>query len=376
MKKRQQKKMKMFGGVALATFALALILMVVGFSNTVSDISGEVISKTPDAILASAGVIDKSEISLPVIYYDQRADECVNLYDTNLRHVLFSRQFEWSSCEYNNKQIEKGLVEYELDKDYLPVGVAGRMTSNRGVSDNKRWFSEVEGKSKSYAGMLKMSYHSNGAEFLFVKDDFYPLDEAEFSNGDFVNKDGHNHLFTMNFALPFMVLRSGDERFEIAADDDTFVFLGNKLVIDMGGIHDVTNGRFEIRDNGEVYAGVNDEEMAFTGVTLEKDTGSIVRIFHADRDAASSSLRLQFNDMKLNIENTEVAAGSKDMGLQVAYDPSDPSYVAPLGRSMVVRPDATKGNIVLATVEGALVVIFAVLLMFAIKFVVKTKLVK
>ena len=28
MKKRQQKKMKMFGGVALATFALALILMV------------------------------------------------------------------------------------------------------------------------------------------------------------------------------------------------------------------------------------------------------------------------------------------------------------------------------------------------------------
>ena len=80
--------------------------------------------------------------------------------------------------------------------------------------------------------------------------------------------------------------------------------------------------------------------------------------------------------MKLNIENTEVAAGSKDMGLQVAYDPSDLSYVAPLGRSMVVRPDATKGNIVLATVEGTLVVIFAVLLMFAIKFVVKTKLVK
>ena len=209
-----------------------------------------------------------------------------------------------------------------------------------------------------------------------IKDEFYTLDEAEFSKDDYMNKDGHNHLFTMNFAVPFTVLASGEEQFEIAADDDTFVFLGDNLVIDMGGVHDVTTGRFEIHEDGEVYAGVDDEELAYSGVTLEKDNGSIVRIFHADRDEANSSFKVKFTEMKLAIENTEVAEGSKDMGLQVAYDPSDPSYVAPLGRSLVVRPDGTKGNIVLATIEGTLIVVFAVLLMFAIKFIVKSKLVK
>lgn len=376
MKKGQQKKIKWFGGVALATFVVALLLMVVGFSNTMSDISENLISKTPDAVLASVGVIDRSEISLPVIYYDQRADACVDLYDTNLRHELYARQFGWSSCGYDNKALEKGLVEFTLNKEYLPVGVAGRMTSNRGVANNERWFNEVDGKSRSYAGILKMSYRSDGAEFVFIKDEFYPLDEAEFSKDDYMNKDGHNHLFTMNFAVPFTVLASGEEQFEIAADDDTFVFLGDNLVIDMGGVHDVTTGRFEIHEDGEVYAGVDDEELAYSGVTLEKDNGSIVRIFHADRDEANSSFKVKFTEMKLAIENTEVAEGSKDMGLQVAYDPSDPSYVAPLGRSLVVRPDGTKGNIVLATIEGTLIVVFAVLLMFAIKFIVKSKLVK
>lgn len=373
MAMKKQQKIYLFGGIALLTFVAALALIVVGFSHTMTEISKEVVSKTPDAVLASAGVIDRSEVSLPVIYYDQRADECVNLYDNGLRHELYARQFEWSECGYYNGDIEQGLVEYELNNDFLPVGVAGKLTPNRGLGDIARWFDEIEGKSRSYAGLLKMSYQSDGAEFLFVKDEFYPLDEVEFSKDDFVNQDGHNHLFTMSFAAPFKALLSGEESFEITADDDTFVFVGNKLVVDMGGVHGATTGRFEIHENGEIYVAVEAEEMAFSGVKLNKNDDSIVRIFHADRDSADSTLKVKFTEMNLVTENVQVAEGSMDMGLQVAYDPSNPSYVAPLGRSLVVRPDDTKGNIVLATIEGTLIVVFAVLLMFAIRFVVKNK---
>lgn len=370
---KKQKKTYIFGGIALLTFVVALVLITIGYSHTMSEIKDNVISKTPDAVLASAGVIDKSEVSLPVMYYDQRADECVNMYDEGLRHELYARQFEWSGCGYYNKGIEQGLVKYELSDEFLPVGVAGSLTSNRGLGDISRWFNEVDGKSRSYAGLLKMSYQSEGAEFQFVKDEFYPLDETEFSSGDYVNNDGHNHLFTMSFAAPFKALLSGDESFEITADDDTFVFVGNKLVVDMGGIHGATTGRFEIHEDGEIYAGVETEELAFSGVKLGKNDDSIVRIFHTDRDSADSTLKVRFTEMNLVTENVKVAEGSKDMGLQVAYDPSNPSYVAPLGRSLVVKPDDTKGNIVLATIEGTLIVVFAVLLMFAIRFVVKNK---
>lgn len=371
-KKQKQKNVLLFSEIALVAFVLALILTMVGLSQTVSEFSETAISKTPDAILASAGVVNNSEVALPVLYFDQRADECVNMYDVEAKSALYQRQFEWGRCGYDNKQIEQGIVSYMLSEDYLPVAEGGEMLSNRGLTDMSRWFDEVEGKSKSYNGVLKMNYRSNGAEFVFYKEEFYPLDEAEFSRGDYVNTDGHNHLFTMNFAVPFMALLSGEEGFEIVADDDTFVYVGDKLAIDMGGIHDAAMGRLLIHKDGEVYAGVGNEELAFTGITVEGKESSIVRIFHADRDASDSTLRMVFRGMKLAVESTKIA-GTDNMGIQVAYDPTDPSYVAPLGESVVVKPDETKSYIVLATIEATFVVVFAVVLVYISRTLLKSK---
>ncbi len=371
MKQKKNKRM-MFGGIALGVLSLGAILAILGMSNTVSEISEKAISKTPDAILASAGVSEEKLVSVPVIYYDQKADPCVNIYDTGLKSELRKRQFEWTSCGYYNKGVEQGLVEYELNKDYLPVATGdGVLTANRGI-DTKRWFSVVDEQSTSYAGTLKMKYQAAGAEFVFEAEDFYPLDVAEFSTGDFTNEDGHNHLFTMSFAVPFTVLASGDEAVEVKADDDTFVFVGNKLAIDMGGVHEVTTGRLAIHENGEVYTGVEGEDLAYSGVTVNKGEGSIVRIFHADRDSEESVFNVKFAGMNLSVMDTKMADNGDD-GVQIAYDPSDPTYVAPLGESSVFRPDSTKGLIVMATVEGVMIVAIAVLVVSVARFMVKQK---
>ncbi|MBR2641302.1 hypothetical protein IKD49_02500, partial [Candidatus Saccharibacteria bacterium] len=297
MKKKKVKNAKkaysarnarIFGAVALAAFGIAVFFCIFSLSNTVKEISEIAISKTPTAILASAGVMEGRKISVPVLYYDQRADECVNIYNNAAKDALERRQFEWSSCEYHNKQIETGLVAFELDDKYLPIGVGGQMLPNRGMKDISHWFSAVDGKSASYTGNLQFDYSSDGAEFSFYKEMFYPLDDVEFSQGDFVNKDGHNHLFTMNFAVPFTALLSGDERFEITADDDTFVFVGNKLVIDMGGVHDAKTGVFQISENGDIYSSVDGVDLAYSGVSIDAQNGAIVRIFHADRDSSES----------------------------------------------------------------------------------------
>ena len=375
MKKKYQRS-QMFGGVAVFAFVMAMFLMVFGLSQTVEEIEEGVFEKTPEAILASAGVEEGKEISLSVAYYDQRQDECVNMYDVNLKDKLQSRQFEWTGCEYYNKGIEQGLVEFELGKDYLPVATGGRLTPNRGVSGDNfaRWFKAVEGKSINYAGLLKMNYKNNGAEFSFYQEDFYPLDRAEFSNGDAANSDGHNHLFTMNFAVPFTALLSGEENFTITADDDTFVFVGNKLAIDMGGVHDATTGYFVIKDSGEIYTSVEGEDLAYSGINVEEGAGSIVRIFHADRDSSESVFKVKFSGMNLSVMDTNLAdQRSDDEGVQIAYDPMDPTYVAPLGESAVFRPDGTKGFIIMATVEGVLVVVFSVLIVASARYMIKSK---
>jgi hypothetical protein len=108
----------------------------------------------------------------------------------------------------------------------------------------------------------------------------------------------------------------------------------------MGGVHDTISGNFIINEDGEVYASVNGEDLAFTGVKLKSGESSIVRIFHADRNGISSEFNLDFVNMLLNITNTSIA--SENGGVEVAYDPTNPSYIAPLGESLTVRPDNRK----------------------------------
>lgn len=369
MKKNNHKKSKIVTSVVVAVFALALMTTIIGMSRTMGEIKEVAVADTPETILASAGLDDAENISLPVEYFDQRADACVDLYNIGTAKAVEARQFEWYDCGYTHSEIEQGLVDYYLGEDYLPVAKAGKLTSNRGI-DMARWFDTVDGKSKAYTGNLELKYNTkDGAEFTMADREFYPLDEVNFSKGDSDNYSWHNHLFTMSFAVPFTVRADGGESFGIKADDDTFVFVGDKLVLDMGGIHDATVGQFEIHSDGEVYAAVDGEEMTYSGVVLDGGAGSIVRVFHADRDSANgSTFGIRFTGMNLNVVQTQLADGE---GVQIAYDPSDPSYVKPLGESSVFRPDDTKSQIILATIEGVMVFTFAIFMVLAIRGLVK-----
>ena len=372
-KKLQKMKSQELSVVALVVFLVATVAMVAGLSSTMNAIDEIAVSKSPTAILASAGLDSDEDVFLSVAYFDRKADECVNAYDAS-KEALTGRQFEWSSCKYYNKAIEQGLVADELSEEYLPVATGkGELIPNLGLKNFDGWFETVEGKSQNYNGTLKLEYQADGAEFSFHHDNFYPIDGAEFSEGDAVNKDGHNHLWTMNFAVPFTVLGSGAEEFVIRADDDTFVYVGDQLAIDMGGVHNATTGRFVIRGNGEVYTAVDGESLTSSGIRLKAGNGSMIRIFHADRDSEDSIFEIKIKGMSLSVTDAKLANREGD-GMQIAYDPTDPTYVAPLGETSVVKPDGTKGYVIMATIEGVMVLVFAVLMAAALRSVVRRKL--
>ncbi len=341
-------------------------LSIIGMATSVEKISEKSVAKTAEAVLASAGVENGADVSLAVTYFDQKSDECVNLYDFGAEKAISGRQFEWASCGYEYQAVEEGLASYELADTYLPVATGeGKMLANRGVTDFARWFTAVEGANEKYNRTLTLKYTTEGAaKFAFYDDEFYPLEMTEFSAMDVVNKDGKNHLFTMVVNIPFTITANGDEQFKIVADDDTFVYLGEKLVLDMGGIHEAETGRLAIMENGEVYTGVGSEELAFSGVKVNANEGKILRIFHADRDAKGSVFGLELKNMKLNVEPTQLAGKT---GISVAYNSADPSYVGPLGESTVFLPDNTRGYVIIATVLGVVVVASAVLLAMGLR---------
>ncbi|MBR2543784.1 hypothetical protein IKF04_00585 [Candidatus Saccharibacteria bacterium] len=370
--KKQKQKARMFGIASLAVFVGATLLIVFAMSKTIAEVREVAVSNSSDIILANAGLKENEGVNLQVSYFDQRADECVNVYDDTQMALLKEKQFGWFECGYYNERLEQGMVGFELDERYLPIAKGGDLITNRGLFDMSRWFSEVEGKSKAFIGTIRLDYSSEDASFSFHQNSFYPLDKVEYDKSENVNKDGHNHLFTMNFAVPFTVLTNGNESFMVTADDDTFVYVGDKLVLDMGGIHDAMSGEVAILDNGEVHSGIGGAELAYSGVNVQHGDSSIVRIFHADRNEEDSVFKMTFVGMNLGVVDTRLADGD-DGGVQIAYDPNDPSYVAPLGESSVVKPDTTKGYAILATIEGVVVVALAFLVVFSAKLIIVRK---
>lgn len=376
MKKKQRKgkkvnQFRVFGAMSLVAFVAVLLFLMMGLGSTIGGIKEESISKSADVILANAGLNDDKDVFLSVMYYDQKQDECVGLYDISREDELKKRQFGWSECGYYNNDIEKDLVDYELGNDHFPTFLAGKLIPNRGLDEADRWYQAVENKSASYFGTLGLKYEAEKAEFYFNRDEFYPIDEVKFSEGDVANQDGHNHLFTMSFAVPFTVLANGSEEFEITADDDTFVFVGDRLAIDLGGVHDAMTGSFSINEDGEVYAASGDEEQAYTGITLKGGDGAMVRIFHADRDSSSSVFGVKFTGMNISVVDSRLA--SQNGGVQIAYDPTDPTYEAPLGQSVVMKPDNSKGLMIMAMIEGVMVVVFAVLIVIAARIAIRRR---
>ncbi|MBR2640950.1 hypothetical protein IKD49_00615, partial [Candidatus Saccharibacteria bacterium] len=125
-------------------------------------------------------------------------------------------------------------------------------------------------------------------------------------------------------------------------------------------------------ENGDIYSSVDGVDLAYSGVSIDAQNGAIVRIFHADRDSSESVFNVKFSGMNLSVVDTKVAKDGSDE-ITVAYDPTNPSYVAPLGESVVFKPSGTKGLIIMATVEGAVLIVFSIFTVIMAKFFLKAK---
>ncbi len=280
------------------------------------------------------------EVKVPVSYYSQATDACANLYSRESRAALKNRQFEWTSCGEYHDEVETGLVGWELDSEYLPVALGGKKTANRGVvgENFQRWFKPVDGLNTFVSGEFRLK-EKNG-NYSFSDMNFHPVEG----------------LFTMHFGFSFNILANGQEEFEITADDDTFVFVGNKLVIDMGGVHSKTTGKFIINEDAEIYAGVGDEGLAYTGVNLNNGEMGIIRVFHANRDSKSSALEVKISGMVLNTTT------NKDGVMEVQYNPANPGYMAPLGETLTVGFNQEK---IMATTNNVKILSFGAIGVFA-----------
>jgi len=158
----------------------------------------------------------------------------------------------------------------------------GQQTTS--LADFSQWYNYAADINKPY--VVYLSLEPNVDVYTFQSDFFFPLDNAGWGNfGKAQDKKEHNFNFTTEVHTEFKY--NGGEKFTFIGDDDVWVFINNKLAVDLGGLHPQETGTILL-----------DQRAAELGLSV----GNIypLDLFHAERHTNASHFRvdsnLQFTD--------------------------------------------------------------------------------
>ena len=149
---------------------------------------------------------------------------------------------------------DRGLVKPDLGSDRKPVfAPTGPTLTVADPAQFDSWYRTVDGLNEAFR--LQIWFEPNNGVFSFQSTAFFPLDGLGLGN----EGGKHNYHFTTEIHTQFKY--GGGETFNFTGDDDVWVFINNKLAIDLGGVHNAEDASIDMDEHaddlglkiGEVY---------------------------------------------------------------------------------------------------------------------------
>ena len=196
-----------------------------------------------------------------------------------------------------SKEVVKGILK-GLDKDgkvefnYPEPGFFEDSNATCDVNGRTRYLRKVykdlklgfEQSGDTYT--LKTVKDTNGNVLTTEGSDFYPLDNSRKLSYE-SSETAHNYFFGMRYDVPFKIGDYvGPMNYEFTGDDDLWVLLDGKLVLDLGGIHSAADGTVDIwKELGKTAGQLTPEE---------KEKEHTLTVLYMERGAGESNCKMKF----------------------------------------------------------------------------------
>lgn len=160
------------------------------------------------------------------------------------------------------------------------------------------WFSDKADVNRAFLVAMRFQWDAGKSAYVFGEDAFFPIDDgAAFTKVDPAVEpfghlqtgtlDGtdlsmHNYGFTMEMHTGFVYHEGEGQMVTIQGDDDMWLFLNGKRVVDLGGVHQLQSAEVGL-DSLKAALGLED------GMTYAFD------FYFAERHTASSSCTITTN---------------------------------------------------------------------------------
>jgi fibro-slime domain-containing protein len=180
---------------------------------------------------------------------------------------------------------DRGIVATDLGADKKPVyaNTNGTTATTHGKAQFDEWYRDTAGINIPVDFPLVLTPGANGTQ-TYDNQEFFPLDGQGW-NDEYTADDGMMHNFSFTFELHTTFGYAGGETFTFIGDDDVFVFINNKLVVDLGGVHAAETKSINLDT-------LTTDDAAATPVPLAKGTTYPLDIFYNERHTVASHFRM------------------------------------------------------------------------------------